>query len=155
MKKTLFLLAMLPVLVLSSCSKDDDEPGSIELTVSYFYNSFQGYKPDVGATAYLFEYSKKDLLNLGTMTCASGMMGVLIDKNEEYHFNEYTSKGTADVNGVIRLKNINPGSYFIMVGSEGRYLYSMKDIIIKSGEELTLVKNFGYKNEFSSLPETW
>ena len=52
MKKLLFLL-FVGLLTLTSCDKPI---GTVSGTVTYFYNDFIGYKPDVGATVYVSEY---------------------------------------------------------------------------------------------------
>ena len=49
MKKLLFLL-FAGLLTLTSCDKP---VGTVSGTVTYFYNDFIGYKPDVGATVYI------------------------------------------------------------------------------------------------------
>jgi len=49
MKKLLFLLIIVTPLLFSCKS----EPGTIQGTVTYFFNDHQGYKPDIGADVYI------------------------------------------------------------------------------------------------------
>ena len=58
MKKLLFLL-FVGLVTLTSCNKPI---GTVSGTVTYFYNDFIGYKPDVGATVYVTT-SECDLLS--------------------------------------------------------------------------------------------
>lgn len=148
MKKILFLLS---VSLFFSCSKDGS--GNLELTVSYFYNDFQGYKPDVGSTVYIFDDEYSKVIFPDSMSIIAARTGMIIDKDGKPHL--YEQKGEADVSGKINIDNIKSGQYFIILASKGRWLYSTKLITIQDDETFSLVKNFGYKNEYSKYPESW
>ena len=155
MKKVLVFLAIAVCFI--SCDKGK---GNLELTVSYYFNDYQGYKPDVAAHAYLFDIKIKDEMCLDSMNYYTAMIGRLVGKDGEWLINEINDKydylydGEADANGVLRISDINVGKYIIMLSSKGREIYSIKDIEIKKGETLFLTKNFGYLNDWKT-PEYW
>lgn len=154
MKRILFGLLFSGLIVLVGCSKDE-EPANLEITVSYFYNTYQGYKPDVGATVVL--YNSSDVS--GYCADSTGYIGHKFagfenSKGEDMSVN-YRYDQEADVNGVVKISGITPGKYLVAVCSKGRWLYSVKTVDFGDGEDVVLVKNFGYKNEYQSSPETW
>lgn len=144
--KKVFLVVVAAVMIVG-CKKKD---GAVELTISYYYNNYQGYKPDVGAKVYIFD---KDV-NCSSMSLTDAQMGIIVDKNGNTKFDLYKYSSEADVNGVVKI-SVQPAEYYIVVASKGRYLYSMKKITVKSEETLYLTKNFYYLGEFKDVPESW
>jgi len=159
MKNKILLFALILVAFIS-CEKDDPVPGSLNIKVSYFYNNFQGYKPDVGAKAYLHDTKYGNLAYLDSIGPISARVGFLVDKNGKWITADdggitHKYDGEADVTGTISILNIEPGSYYLVVASEGRYTFSTKRISIGEGENLDLVKNFYYLHDFDYGGESW
>lgn len=129
--------------LVTSCEKEE-EPGNLKIIVSYYYNDFIGYKPDVGARVFLYTdtYAK-------CPDWVSSIIGKAYVGEEE---SDYQYKAEADVNGEIHINNIPSGYYYIVLTSEGRYTYSDKIIDIPLGGTLDLVKNFYYRHEFEEEP---
>lgn len=134
---------ILTVVLLAGCEKWKG-PGNLEITVSYYYNDFIGYKPDVGAKAYLYSD-----INASCPDYVSSIIGNAYVGGEEIR-NEYF--GRADVEGKVLIENIEPGQYYLVLVSEGRFTYSEKYPEIDPGETTRLVKNFYYKHEFEKEP---
>jgi hypothetical protein len=158
--KTKFLLFFLFSIALMSCKKEDDEPGSVSIKVSYYYNAYQGYKPDVGAKAYLHDVEYISKVHLDSLHPIAAKVGLLIDKNGDFLLSSnngvtYNYSGEADVSGQIDIPNVGPGDYYLVVASEGRYTFSTKRITVGSGTPLTLVKNFYYLHDFDYGGESW
>src|SRR5690606_24172221 len=146
MKNLMFYL--FTVVLLMSCSKDkDDGRATVEVTLSYYYNKVQGYKPDVNASVYLFkdkgqEYESKYI------DYATG--GLVIKGTETRVFPEFSVK--TDVKGVATFIDVPYGKYILVVSSKGRYVYSKKKITIDR-EFIKESKNFGYLHEFEDQGE--
>lgn len=133
------------------------KPGNLELTVSYFYNNFQGYKPDVGATACLFEKKYNDSLNMDSINLVSSRAGVFYNKyiKDKFYDPKKMLKGEADVTGKISFKDVPAGEYFLLVTSKGRYVFSQKTVTIEPIKTLVLVKNFEYFHDMDPKGESW
>lgn len=129
-----------------SCSKNDETTGSVEVKVSYYYNAYQGYKPDANAKAYLFKGS-----NVVANKYVKSRLGIAYIGETEVESN---FRSVADVNGTVLFENIPSGNYLLVVVSEGRSSYSAKQIEVGSGK-LSLIKNFGYLHEWDDLGESW
>lgn len=140
--------------------------GNVEITVSYFYNNFVGYRPDVGADAFLFHADNREVYadslvfsSLGIATIYSeNTDGKTYVRNSSYDekykvYNDYSSE--ADVNGLIRFSDIPVGRYFIIISSHGRWTYSYRYIDVEKNKTLLLVKNFGMYHEFEDGGEGW
>lgn len=140
-------------LLFLSCDKQ--EPAILEIEVSYFYNNFIGFKPDVGAKAYLFDHSQTSNISMDSMTVVDARMGKLTSKTGDWLMAEPVYEGEAGASGLITIDNINPGYYLLILASEGRWSFTHKHQHVNSGEELKLVKNFNYYNEFKQGGEAW
>lgn len=149
MKKLLFLFLF--VSLLSGCSK----PGNLELTISYFYNNFQGYRPDVGAKAMLFKSSVSQRLCMDSITLPYAETGIFYDNNGKYIKDEDILKAEADVSGKINFKDLSNGKYLLIVSSKGRHIFSKKEIEIESGKTLSVVKNFEVDHDMDYKGESW
>jgi hypothetical protein len=140
--------------VFAGCSKEDDGgTGTVELTVSYFYNDYQGYKPDVGAQVHVFDEKYGSVVCYDSMSIVAARIGIIYDKQGEPHVDEIYSTEVG-AGGVAKFA-LDAGNYFMIVASEGRWLYSTKSIKVNKDEVLYLTKNFGYRNEFQGKPESW
>ncbi|MFB9862617.1 hypothetical protein [Rufibacter immobilis] len=152
-KRITGVLAVLMLLAFGcgSDKSEDPEPqfGSVEVRMSYFYNDFQGYKPDTGADIYLFKETGKKFINdwidyrIGTLR---------VEGTEEKV--KYDFAAEADVSGVAKIENVPYGKYILVAASKGRFTYSKKSIEINSVSQ-SHVKNFGYRSEFSDIGEVW
>ena len=154
MKKLLFLFLF--VSLLSGCNIIS-KPGNLEITVSYFYNNFQGYKPDVGAEAYLINKKYTDSLCMDSINLITSRSGVFYNKfvKDEFYDPKGMLKSEADLNGKINFKDLPVGDYFILLVSHGRYVYSKKELKIESTKTLSLVKNFEYLHDMDQKGESW
>lgn len=148
------IIIILVLIISVSCSKDD-EPANLTIEVSFFYNNFQGYKPDVEAKAYLFDHSKTSGIEMDSMHIIDARIGKLVDKTGEWMDVEPIYEGEAGASGMISIDNIIPGYYLLILASKGRYSFTHKHQHIESGERLNLVKNFGYLYEFQRGGESW
>ena len=155
-----FLLLLLGIFV--GCSKKMEEPANLNVKVSYYYNAFIGYKPDVGATAFLYEEKFAKQAYTDSISWVAASIGALIDKNGEYIIGDnglssgyYKYRGEADVTGTVTIAGVSPGGYLLILVSKGRYTFSSKHIDIQSGTDMVLIKNFGYYHEFDDGGEYW
>lgn len=147
--KRILLLVILSVSLIS-CSKDDKvESGALEVTLSYYFNEYQGNKPDVGASIYLFKQEGKSI----DYEESSMRIGLLQYKGESEHTrNVYNA--TADVYGKAVINEVLYGDYLLVAASKGRFIFSVKPITINKSQT-NEVKNFGYKKEFDKNGESW
>ena len=136
-----------------SCTKE--EPATITIEVSYFYNNFIGYKPDVGAKAFLFDHSKTGNISLDSMSVVDARFGQLTSKTGDWLDLDPVYEGEAGAAGIITIENITPGYYLLILASEGRWSFTHKHQHIDSGEKLNLVKSFNYYYEFNQGGEIW
>lgn len=153
-----FLNALLLMFLIASfmgCSKKDTAPGSLNIKVSYFYNTFQGYKADVGAKAYLFDWSKGQEAFIDSISPIAARTGILIDKKGDFVECLYKYNGEADVTGSINIPNVDAGSYLLVVASKGRWTFSSKQIDIQPGQTMSLIKNFYYLHDWEYGGEVW
>lgn len=150
--KNLFLISIL-ILSLSGCKK---APGNLEITVSYFYNNFLGYKPDVGANAILFEEKYLSGICKDSINLINSRVGVFYNtKGKAIDDPKNMLKAEANVEGKITFKDIPCGKYFLLVISNGRYVFSKKVIDIESAKTLSLVKNFEATHDMDTNGESW
>ena len=124
--------------------------GNIEITVSYYFNNFVGYKPDVSAKAYLFH---ADNMNIYADSLKYSRSGIATNTDGDKIDSDYSNE--ADVNGLIRFNDLSAGRYFIIISSNGRYAYSYKYIDIEKGKTLLLVKNFTMYREYANGGQEW
>lgn len=148
MKK--IILALVMAFSIASCKKNDVQlNGSLEVKMSYYYNSYQGYKPDVGAKIYLFKQTGKSYerklvdYRIGLLTIEGTTEIVRAD-----------FKAEADGTGLAKIQNVPYGDYLLVASSKGRFIYSTKPITINAALQ-NEVKNFGYLNEFKDEGESW
>lgn len=142
------------ILLFCSCEKIF-EPGSLELQVSYCYNAYQGYKPDIGAQAHLYKKSHTSGVFIDSISCIDARVGYLIDNKGKIMDIDDDYEGEVGITGILTIDNIKPGDYLLILASEGRWTFSHKYIEINPGETLKLVKNFGYLHEFEDGGEYW
>ena len=132
MKKLLFLL-FVGLVTLTSCNKPI---GTVSGTVTYFYNDFIGYKPDVGATVYVTT-SECDLLSdyLDEAELSS-ITGEPIDSILEintyrmyYKILEDSLVATTNVNGLGEYTiDLPEGNYRLIFKSVGRKRLNIVEI---------------------------
>ena len=107
MKKLLFLL-FVGLLTLTSCDKP---VGTVSGTVTYFYNDFIGYKPDVGATVYVTTAESDSLSEYLHKATLSNIAGEPIDSVLEVNTYKLFYKILEDdFNGydsVLEISNLN------------------------------------------------
>lgn len=151
--KKLFLIVALAI-VLFSCKKDN-EPATVNIEVSYYYNDYQGYKPDIAAILYLCEKVKTDSFCNDSTAALFIRMGSYSDKSGELIDIPYKYKGEAGSSGNINIVGVIPGDYLFLLVSKGRYVYTHRYQTIHSGENVSLVKNFGYLHDWDHGGEIW
>lgn len=152
MKKLLFLFLF--VSLLSGCNIIQ-KPGNVEITVSYFYNNYQGYKPDVGSKAFLIKNSVAQRICKDSLTLPYASQGIFFDKYGKYIKNEEIQNAEADVLGKIKFNDLSSGNYYLFVSSKGRDIFTIKEIEIESGKTLSLVKNFEATHDMDREAESW
>ena len=127
--------------------------GTVEVSVSYFYNNYHGFKPDVDAKVLLVEksnwhnfqdYSYYDV----KFPNAMGFFSKSDKKRIEYNY-----EAIANVHGIVKIDNVLYGKYEIIVVSEGRKSYSHKTIDLNA-EKIELVKNFKVETDWLKK-ESW
>ena len=157
--KQLFFIALI-LLAFASCTKDEvspeeQVPATLAIEVSYFYNDFQGYKPDVAAVAFLCEKDKTTAFYNDSTAGLAVRVGLYTEKSGDWVEIPYKYKGEAGGSGIVNIEGIVPGEYLLLLASEGRYTYTHKYMTIKSGEKISLVKNFNYYSEWEYGGELW
>ena len=122
MKKLLFLL-FVGLLTLTSCDKPI---GTVSGTVTYFYNDFIGYKPDVGATVYVTT-SECDLLSDYLDEAElSNITGEPIDSILEFNTYRMLSKILKD--SLVATTNVNGLGEYTIDLPEGNYRLIFKSV---------------------------
>ena len=150
MKRILLVLITFAAII-AGCKKEDKPvlTGNLDVKMSYFYNTYQGYKPDTGAEIYLFKQNGK-AFDQDYIAYRIGYLKVVgTGETVQYNF-----KAEADVSGTAKITGIPYGQYLLVACSEGRNTYSVKTIEINS-ETKTEVKNFYYLDEFDDDGERW
>ena len=180
MKKVLFVIISL--FVFYGCVKDDANPVSVptpipvkekpkvipvvpaklEVSVSFFYNDYQGYRKDVDSKAYLFKDSigkKAYMFKLSPVDARYGMLvdaqGVRLGSDKSEFPQVFSYSGIADGDGKINISDIAPATYLLVVASKGRYVFSSKTVVFAEGKTISLVKNFGYLFDGDTGGESW
>ena len=132
MKKLLFLL-FVGLLTLTSCDKP---VGTVSGTVTYFYNDFIGYKPDVGATVYVTTAGCDSLSDYLDEAELSNITGEPIDSVLECSTYRMLHKilqdslvATTNVNGLGEYTiDLPEGDYYLIFKSVGRKRLNMFEI---------------------------
>ena len=109
MKKLLFLL-FVGLLTLTSCDKP---VGTVSGTVTYFYNDFIGYKPDVGATVYVTTAECDLLSDYLDEAELSNITGEPIDSILEFNTYRMLSKILKD--SLVATTNVNGLGEYIYI----------------------------------------
>ena len=153
MKKLLFLL-FVGLATLTSCDKP---VGTVSGTVTYFYNDFIGYKPDIGATVYATTYECDSLSNYLHEIALSNIAGESIDSVLEintyrmfYKILEESLVAKTNVNGLGEYTiDLPEGNYLLIFRSVGR---KRPNLVEFSGKvEVKRVKVEGEKNTNESV----
>lgn len=145
------LLAILITMATAvGCKKDKEEKkGALEVKMSYYFNQYQGYKPDVNADIFLFKNTgksyKQDYIDyrIGRLE---------VEGTGESVSSDFSAK--SDASGTAKINDIPYGSYLLVATSKGRFVYSKKIIEINSDLK-SEVKNFYYLDEFDDDGESW
>ena len=153
MKKLLFLL-FVGLATLTSCDKP---VGTVSGTVTYFYNDFIGYKPDVGATVYVTTAESDSLSEYLHKARLSNIAGEPIDSVLEdntyrmlYKILEDSLVATTNVNGLGEYTiDLPEGNYLLIFKSVGRN--SLNIIEINGRVEVERVKVEGEKTTNESV----
>ena len=153
MKKLLFLL-FVGLLTLTSCDKP---VGTVSGTVTYFYNDFIGYKPDVGATVYVTTSECDSLSNYLHEAELSNITGEPIDSVLEFDTYRMLSKilkdslvATTNVNGLGEYTiDLPEGNYRLIFKSVGRKRLNLVEF--EGRVEVERVKVEGEKNTNESV----
>lgn len=151
MKKIIFYFSI--IFVFNSCTT---EPGSLKVTVSYYYNTYQGYKPDVGAKVFLFLKSETTSFHNDSTNPIIAKAGMLQDYSGDIISGlTYKYSGITDGSGNCVINDIEPEDYLLIVASNGRTVYSHKYITINEGQQLSLGKSFYYLHDYEDGGEYW
>ena len=132
MKKLLFLL-FVGLVTLTSCNKPI---GTVSGTVTYFYNDFIGYKPDVGATVYVTTAECDSLSDYLDEAELSNITGEPIDSILEintyrmyYKILKDSLVATTNVNGLGEYTiDLPEGDYCLIFKSVGRKRLNLVEI---------------------------
>ena len=122
MKKLLFLL-FVGLLTLTSCDKPI---GTVSGTVTYFYNDFIGYKPDVGATVYVTTAECDLLSDYLDEAELSNITGEPIDSILELNTYRMLSKILKD--SLVATTNVNGLGEYTIDLPEGNYRLIFKSV---------------------------
>lgn len=122
MKKLLFLL-FVGLLTLTSCDKP---VGTVSGTVTYFYNDFIGYKPDVGATVYVTTAECDLLSDYLDEAELSNITGEPIDSILEFNTYRMLSKILKD--SLVATTNVNGLGEYTIDLPEGNYRLIFKSV---------------------------
>jgi hypothetical protein len=122
MKKLLFLL-FVGLLTLTSCDKP---VGTVSGTVTYFYNDFIGYKPDVGATVYVTTAGCDLLSDYLDEAELSNITGEPIDSVLEFDTYRMLSKILKD--SLVATTNVNGLGEYTIDLPEGNYRLIFKSV---------------------------
>ena len=153
MKKLLFLL-FVGLATLTSCDKP---VGTVSGTVTYFYNDFIGYKPDVGATVYVTTAECDSLSDYLDEAELSNITGEPIDSILEFNTYRMLSKilkdslvATTNVNGLGEYTiDLPEGNYRLIFKSVGRKRLNLVEF--EGRVEVERVKVEGEKNTNESV----
>lgn len=139
----------MPLMILS-CSKDDDiSTATVEVTISYFYNTSQGFRPDTNAKLYLYKHTGATYERRWSDFMTGGLV---VEGNGQRVMPDFT--GTADVNGLVKINNVPYGKYVMVAAGKGRATYSLKTITLNA-ELYTDSKNFTHLHEQEQNGESW
>lgn len=146
MKRILILLVAVVALT-SSCKKDDSD-GVATVEVSLKYSENRTDFADEGASVFLFADNGDVYEDSWAQWYSGGMMikGTLTVVLPVF-------KGVADVNGLVTISGVPTGKYILVASSKKRYVFSRKNIQIKSGVNRE-AKRFG-SIEFHHEGEKW
>ena len=122
MKKLLFLL-FIGLVTLNSCDKPI---GTVSGTVTYFYNDFIGYKPDVGATVYVTTAECDSLSDYLDEAELSNITGEPIDSILEFNTYRMLSKILKD--SLVATTNVNGLGEYTIDLPEGNYRLIFKSV---------------------------
>ena len=153
MKKLLFLL-FVGLATLTSCDKP---VGTVSGTVTYFYNDFIGYKPDVGATVYVTTSECDSLSDYLDEAELSNITGEPIDSVLECNTYRMLHKilkdslvATTNVNGLGEYTiDLPEGNYRLIFKSVGRKRLNLVEF--EGRVEVERVKVEGEKNTNESV----
>ena len=153
MKKLLFLL-FVGLATLTSCDKP---VGTVSGTVTYFYNDFIGYKPDVGATVYVTTAGCDSLSDYLDEAELSNITGEPIDSVLECSTYRMLHKilqdslvATTNVNGLGEYTiDLPEGNYRLIFKSVGRKRLNLVEF--EGRVEVERVKVEGEKNTNESV----
>ena len=153
MKKLLFLL-FVGLATLTSCDKP---VGTVSGTVTYFYNDFIGYKPDIGATVYVTTAECDLLSDYLDEAELSNITGEPIDSVLEvntyklfYKILEDSLVATTSVNGLGEYTiDLPEGNYRLIFKSVGRKRLNL--IEVGGRVEIERVKVEGEKTTNESV----
>ena len=125
MKKLLFLL-FVGLATLTSCDKP---VGTVSGTVTYFYNDFIGYKPDIGATVYVTTAECDLLSDYLDEAELSNITGEPIDSILELNTYRMLSKILKD--SLVATTSVNGLGEYTIDLPEGNYRLIFKSVVRK------------------------
>ena len=136
--RSLILLLLISITTTSFAQKE-----KIKGVVSYYFNEYQGDKPDLGATVYAVDSSK--CLNFNNEIAFSyELASIKMDYSEDTSFagidkknalnnieiihSEFVNSTTVDATGNYSLE-LPPGVYYVLIKSKGRNGLTMTDLM--------------------------
>lgn len=105
----------------STFSSAKSNSGSIEGNISYFYNDYVGYKPDVNARIVLLSTK----MNYKKYSYSKLRSFAMYDKKSSNNTDFYS--GYANGKGDYKIKNVKAGKYLAIIRSKGFFPKVMKD----------------------------
>ncbi|MGE7921191.1 hypothetical protein ACQKM9_19955 [Viridibacillus sp. NPDC093762] len=88
--------------------------GTVQGVVSYYYNNFIGYRPDVNARVSLISYDLNKANYTPYQLQMFGMYGQVPSGDKSLYF------ANVDGNGNYSIENVKPGKYIFVIRSNGR-----------------------------------
>lgn len=151
------------ILCLSICYANvcNAQVGKVHGVITYFFNDYQGDKPDLGAQVYAIDSAKCPAYNSDVsfryyLASIKKTVDDSLDKQNAHNNNEIrfsNSAKTTRVDGAGNFElDLPVGTYYVLIKSKGRTGATMSDVLgitnvtkvkVKSGETVDVSHNFG------------
>ena len=147
-----------------SCKKD---PGKVTGTVTYFFNNYQGYKPDIGSTVYVTKQNCDSLEMYINASCYDWKITYMKSLNDDGSYTEISNIYQTRFNEIVgdtsnykKITNaailtfidihgkINKGDYMTTVNANGEFMVDVPPgeynlLIVSSGRKTSVTLGDG------------
>lgn len=138
-----YLLTLMVTSLLINTNNTYAQKGKIKGVITYFFNDYQGSKPDLGAEVYVVDSSKCSKYD-SEISFQFELASIKDDKSDEFKAldtknalnnkeitgNEDANKATVDAAGNYAF-DLPPATYYVLVKSKGRTGLSVTEIMGK------------------------